>query len=79
MSGDLLIFMMKLPPYNIFPNISGDKISIRQIMTADIRDLVEISFYDAFQAAIELLERLNFIKVADFDGNEVEYEFRMWS
>jgi ribosomal-protein-alanine N-acetyltransferase len=41
---------MKLPPYPIFPNISGDKISLRQILTADIKDLVAISFYDSVRA-----------------------------
>jgi hypothetical protein len=41
---------MRLPPYDIFPIISGDKISLRQILTADIEDLIEISFYDAIQA-----------------------------
>jgi ribosomal-protein-alanine N-acetyltransferase len=41
---------MRLPPYDIFPIIFGDKISLRQILTADIEDLIEISFYDAIQA-----------------------------
>ncbi len=55
---------MKLPPYNIFPNITGDKISLRQIMTADIKDLVEISFYDSVQAttvqkATEMQAKIN--------------------
>jgi hypothetical protein len=41
---------MKLPPYDIFPNIIGDKISLRQIHLSDISDIIEISFYDAVQA-----------------------------
>lgn len=41
---------MNIPPYNIFPFISGDKISLRQILPADIKDIIEISFYDAIQA-----------------------------
>ncbi len=41
---------MRLPPYDIFPIISGDKISLRQILTADIKDIIEISFYDLIQA-----------------------------
>ncbi|MDR6844619.1 GNAT family protein [Flavobacterium granuli] len=41
---------MKLPPYDIFPIISGDKISLREILSSDIEDLIEISFYDAVQA-----------------------------
>jgi len=41
---------MRLPPYPIFPNIPEDKISLREIITEDIPDLIEISFYDAVQA-----------------------------
>lgn len=55
---------MKLPPYTIFPNITGDKISLREILAADIQDLVEISFYDAVQAttvqqATEMQAKIN--------------------
>ena len=42
---------MKLPPYDTFPSISDDKISLRQIQFSDINDIIEISFYDAIQAA----------------------------
>ncbi len=41
---------MELPPYLNFPNISGDKVSLRQILDDDIKDIIEISFYDAVQA-----------------------------
>ncbi|MES2381922.1 MAG: GNAT family protein [Bacteroidota bacterium] len=41
---------MNLPPYSIFPTITGDNIVLRQIITEDMQDLVEISFYDAVQA-----------------------------
>ncbi len=41
---------MKLPPYSIFPNISNDKILLRQIHKSDISDLLEISFYNGVQA-----------------------------
>jgi ribosomal-protein-alanine N-acetyltransferase len=41
---------MKLPPYHSFPNIIGDKISLRQILPSDINDIIEISYYDAVQA-----------------------------
>jgi len=66
---------MRLPPYPIFPTISGDKISLRQILTADINDLVEISFYDAVQAttlqqAIEMQAKIN----KDYiDGNSIHW------
>ncbi|WP_026461262.1 GNAT family N-acetyltransferase [Adhaeribacter aquaticus] len=66
---------MKLPPYNSFPNISGDKVLLRQILTADIKDLVEISFYDSVQAttvqqATEMLSKIN----RDYlDGNSIHW------
>ncbi len=66
---------MKLPPYNNYPNISGDKVSLRQIFTADIEDLIEVSFYDAVQAttlqeAIEMQARID----KDYsDGNSIHW------
>jgi ribosomal-protein-alanine N-acetyltransferase len=42
---------MHLPPYPIFPVITGETISLRNIIPADIKDLVEISFYNAIQAS----------------------------
>jgi ribosomal-protein-alanine N-acetyltransferase len=66
---------MKLPPYDIFPIISGDKISLRQILTADIEDLIEISFYDAIQAttlqqATEMQDKIN----KDYiEGNSIHW------
>lgn len=41
---------MKLPPYNNFPTIVGDKITLRQIVASDLVDLIQISFYDGVQA-----------------------------
>lgn len=41
---------MKLPPYENFPSISNNKISLRQIQFSDINEIIEISFYDATQA-----------------------------
>lgn len=66
---------MKLPPYNIFPNISGDKVSLRQIQTTDIIDLVEISFYDSVQAktiqqATEMQAKIN---MDYFAGNSIHW------
>ena len=66
---------MRLPPYEIFPIITGDKISLRQILVADIEDLIEISFYDAIQAttlqqATEMQAKIN----KDYiDGNSVHW------
>lgn len=66
---------MKLPPYHIFPIISGDRITLRQILTADIEDLIEISFYDAIQAttlqqAAEMQDKIN----KDYmEGNSIHW------
>lgn len=38
---------MKLPPYDKFPEIVSDEIVLRQINSEDIKDIVQISFYDA--------------------------------
>ena len=53
-----------LSQYDNFPNIAGDRISLRQILEKDISDLVEISFYDAIQAetveqAAEMQTKIN--------------------
>jgi ribosomal-protein-alanine N-acetyltransferase len=66
---------MKLPPYSIFPIISGDKISLREIGSSDIEDLIEISFYDSiqattFQEAAEMQAKIN----KDYiDGNSIHW------
>lgn len=41
---------MKLPPYKRFPEILADRISLREIQHSDIKDLVEISFYNGIKA-----------------------------
>ena len=67
--------IMKLPPYNIFPTIAGDKISLREILVTDIKNLVDISFYDAVQAtsvqqATEMQEKIS----KDYiDGNSIHW------
>jgi ribosomal-protein-alanine N-acetyltransferase len=66
---------MRLPPYDIFPIISGGRITLRQILTADIEDLIEISFYDAiqantFQQAAEMQDKIN----KDYiEGNSIHW------
>lgn len=72
---ETILDKMKLPPYTVFPNIVGDKISLRQVMTDDIKDLIEISFYDAVQAttvqkAIEMQAKIN---KDYFDGNSIHW------
>jgi len=41
---------MKLPPYDTYPNIIGDKIILRQVLQSDLKDILAISVYDAVQA-----------------------------
>ena len=55
---------MKLPPYDKFPEIISNAIILRQIKSSDIKDLVEISFYDSKPAlsiedAIEMQSKIN--------------------
>jgi [ribosomal protein S5]-alanine N-acetyltransferase len=66
---------MKLPPYDVFPTISDDKITLRQILSSDLEDLIEISFYDGIQAktikqAAEMQDKIN----KDYqDGNSIHW------
>ena len=55
---------MKRPPYDKFPKIISDTIVLRQIQAEDIKDLVEISFYDSRPAltvedATEMQDKIN--------------------
>ena len=55
---------MKRPPYENFPVISNERLSLREIQSDDMKDLIEISFYDAIQAttmeqATEMQTRIN--------------------
>ncbi len=66
---------MNLPPYNFFPNITGDKVLLRQILATDIKDLVEISYYDAVKAttvqiATEMQAKIN---KDYFEGNSIHW------
>ncbi len=66
---------MNLPPYRIFPNISDDKVLLRQIKITDIKDLVEISYYDSVRAktvqqATEMQAKIN---KDYFDGNSIHW------
>lgn len=66
---------MKLPPYTHFPNIQGDRISLRHIEYADLNELIAISFYDSIQAttlqeAEEMQARIN----GDYEnGNSIHW------
>lgn len=43
----------KLPPYKDFPILASERIVLREILQTDIKDIIEISFYDGKQAANE--------------------------
>lgn len=66
---------MNLPPYPNFPIISDNKIRLRQIIEADMKGLLEISYYDAKQAknvaqAIEMQAKID----KDYDeGNSIHW------
>lgn len=51
-------------PFSKFPIIIGEKITLREIIPKDLKDLVEISYYDAIQAttveeAAEMQAKIN--------------------
>lgn len=55
---------MNFPPYAKFPKIDSETIILREIQDDDIKDVVEISFYDAMPAltvekAKEMQDRIN--------------------
>lgn len=66
---------MKLPPYNIFPQLSDGKILLREVKTMDIKELVAISFYDAVQATTVQQAMAMQAKICTdyFDGNSIHW------
>ncbi|MDQ0068121.1 GNAT family N-acetyltransferase [Chryseobacterium lathyri] len=66
---------MKLFQYDNFPQVTGSRVSLRQILETDIKDLIEISFYDAIRAetvqqAAEMQSKIN----QDYlDGNSIHW------
>lgn len=55
---------MKIPPYETFPQMFTDQIVLREVQSSDIKDIVEISFYDSRSAltvedATEMQGRIN--------------------
>jgi ribosomal-protein-alanine N-acetyltransferase len=66
---------MRLPPYENFPTIIGDTISLRQILPADIQDLIEISVYDGVRATtLEQAAAMQARIDADYnDGNSIHW------
>ncbi|MEJ5963366.1 GNAT family N-acetyltransferase [Pedobacter immunditicola] len=74
-SAAIMKVNISLPPYDAFPTISGNKITLRQIQQSDIKDILEISYYDAVKAstikqAIEMHDKIN----ADYlQGNSIHW------
>ncbi|MBK8552203.1 MAG: GNAT family N-acetyltransferase [Ignavibacteria bacterium] len=66
---------MNLPPYDVFPVLTSDNILLREILTADINDIFEISYYDSKQAsgAEEALVMLSKIDRNYRDGNSIHW------
>ena len=66
---------MKLPPYDIFPSITGNRVSLREVLTSDLAYLIEISFYNGVKAetledAIEMQAKIN----KDYqEGNSIHW------
>lgn len=66
---------MLLPPYSEYPTLHAGALVLRQILPADIDDVVEISFYDGQPAAgtaeaLDMLERIH----RDYEaGNSIHW------
>lgn len=55
---------MQLPPYNTFPVLQNHQVILREIISDDIENILEISYYDAVQSTtllqgIEVNNRIN--------------------
>jgi len=66
---------ISLPPYDVFPTIFGDKITLRPIQLSDISDIIEISYYDAVKASTlnQAIEMQNKINADYFQGNSIHW------
>ncbi len=66
---------MNLPPYQIFPRLIGSTVTLRQIEATDIKDIIEISFYNALQAKDVLqAEQMQYKINEDYvNGNSIHW------
>jgi ribosomal-protein-alanine N-acetyltransferase len=66
---------MNLPPYDLFPSLSNDRILLRQVLTSDVEEIIEISFYDCIQAKTlqEAMEMQGKIDKDYFEGNSLQW------
>ena len=72
---DEKVIEMKLLQDAHFPTLKGDRILLRQILPEDIKDIIEISFYDAIQAntAAQAAEMQAKIHQDYLDGNSIHW------
>ncbi|MES2761661.1 MAG: GNAT family N-acetyltransferase [Bacteroidota bacterium] len=66
---------MKLPPYNTFPAIVSDKIILRQVLESDLKDILEIQYYDGKAAATEAEAKTMLDKIDQnyIDGDSIHW------
>lgn len=66
---------MKLPPYEVYPKICGNRVSLRQIRKEDIINIIEISFYNSVQATTleEAIQMQSKIEQNYHDGNSIHW------
>lgn len=66
---------MRAPPYSSFPIVSNENITLRNITSADMPALIEISFYDAVKATtVEIAEEMqNKINQDYITGNSIHW------
>ncbi|MBU2903902.1 GNAT family N-acetyltransferase [Arenibacter algicola] len=66
---------MRLPPYDNFPTIYDEKLTLRQIQYSDLKDIIEISFYDSVQAKtmIQVTEMQNKIHQDYLYGSSIHW------
>jgi ribosomal-protein-alanine N-acetyltransferase len=56
---------MNLPPYQQYPRLANNRITLREISYKDLSDILTISYYDGVQAesieaGFEILKKINF-------------------
>lgn len=66
---------MNLPPYNLFPVIKTERLSLREIKPADVNTIIEISYYNSIQAGSEeeAQEMLNKINTDYLKGSSIHW------
>ncbi len=71
---------MNLPPFKLFPVIKTDRISLREIKTSDVEDIIEISYYNSRLAGSEeeALEMLNKINKNYMNGSSIHWVLKKY-